>query len=63
MNYPKHRSTKVPHGEKVVVARDNEPLAKLVPVAVGRRQPGSAKGRVSIGADFDAPLYDFSDYR
>ena len=35
----------------------------LVPVAVPARTPGSAKGQVTIAADFDAPLDDFSDYR
>lgn len=79
MKYPKHRpihynvaeakahfSTlvrKALQGEEVVIARDNRPLVKLVPVAVQGRKPGSAKGRVTIGADFDAPLDDFSDYR
>ena len=50
-------------GEDVVIARDNKPLVRLVPVAVQGRKPGSAKGRVTIAADFDAPLDDFSDYR
>jgi prevent-host-death family protein len=33
-------------GEDVVIARDNKPLVKLVPVrrAVRRRHPGSAQG-------------------
>jgi prevent-host-death family protein len=79
MKYPKHRpihynvaeakaqfSTlvrKALQGEEVVIARDNKPLVKLVPVAVHGRTPGSAKGRVTIGRDFDAPLDDFKDYR
>ena len=50
-------------GEDVVIARDNKPLVRLVPVGVPARKPGSAKGRVTIAADFDAPLDDFSDYR
>jgi prevent-host-death family protein len=50
-------------GEEVVIARDNKPLVRLVPVGVPERKPGSAKGRVSMAADFDAPLDDFSDYR
>jgi prevent-host-death family protein len=49
-------------GEDVVIARDNKPLLKLVPVAVQSRAPGSAKGRVRIATDFDAPLKDFADY-
>jgi prevent-host-death family protein len=50
-------------GEDVVIARDNKPLVRLVPVGVPARKPGSAKGRVTIAADFEAPLDDFSDYR
>jgi prevent-host-death family protein len=49
-------------GEEVVIARDNKPLLKLVPVTVQSRAPGSAKGRIRISDDFDAPLGDFSDY-
>lgn len=54
---------KAMQGEEVVIARDNKPLVKLVPVAVQGRAPGSAKGRVTMAADFDAPLDDFSGYR
>jgi prevent-host-death family protein len=50
-------------GEEVVIARDNKPLVRLVPVGVRGRKPGSAAGRVTMAADFDAPLDDFSDYR
>lgn len=50
-------------GEEVVIARDHKPLVRLVPVAVPARTPGSAKGRVTMAADFDAPLDDFADYR
>jgi hypothetical protein len=32
-------------------------------LSVPVRKPGSAKGRVKIAADFDAPLDDFGDYR
>ena len=51
-------------GEEVVIARDNKPLLKLVPVGAStRRQPGSAKGEVLyVAEDFDAPLNDFADY-
>jgi prevent-host-death family protein len=52
-------------GEDVVIARDNKPLVKLVPVrrAVRRRHPGSAQGQVTISKGFGAPLDDMSDYR
>jgi prevent-host-death family protein len=49
-------------GEQVVIARDNKPLLRLVPVGVPARKPGSAKGQVVIAADFDAPVEDFREY-
>lgn len=49
-------------GEDVVIARDNKPLLRLVPVGVTSRAPGSAKGRVTMTRDFDAPLEDLADY-
>ena len=51
-------------GEEVVIARDNKPLLKLVPVGVStRRMPGSGRNDVQfIADDFDAPLHDFADY-
>jgi prevent-host-death family protein len=51
-------------GAEVVIAKDNKPLVKLVPVSGSRRRaPGSAKGHVTMAPDFDAPLDDFKDYR
>ncbi len=52
-------------GEEVVIAKDNRPVLKLVPVQtpIGRRAPGSAHGQIWMSEDFDAPLDDFSDYR
>ena len=49
-------------GEDVVIARDNKPLLRLVPVDVPGRAPGTAKGLVKMAADFDAPLEDFAGY-
>lgn len=51
-------------GEEVVIARDNRPLLRLVPLAAGgsRRKPGSAKGKVRIGPDFDRTPDDFRGY-
>ena len=78
MPYPKHRPThynvaeakanfstlvrKALQGEEVVIARDNKPLLRLVPVGVPSRAPGTAKGQIVIADDFDAPLEDFADY-
>jgi prevent-host-death family protein len=51
-------------GYDVVIAKDNRPLVKLVPVSGrGRRIPGSARGQVKMAADFDAPLADFDGYQ
>ena len=61
-----HLSTlvrKALQGQEVVIARDNTPLVKLVPVRVQARTPGSAKGRIRISDDFDAPIDDFAEYR
>jgi len=52
-------------GEEVVVARDNKPLIRLVPLTASgsARTPGSAKGEIWMAPDFDEPLDDFSDHR
>jgi prevent-host-death family protein len=50
-------------GDDVVIARDNKPLVRVVPLAAGRRVPGSARGQVALAVDFDAPLDDFAAYR
>ena len=53
------------NGEEIVITKDNQPVAKLVPVPPakkGGRRAGSAKGLVTISDDFDEPLEDFKDY-
>ncbi len=52
-------------GGEVVIARDNVPLVKLVLLdsAKSARILGTAKGKVTLAADFDEPLADFDDYR
>ena len=51
-------------GEEVVIARDNRPLLRLVPLAAsgGRRKPGSARGRIWMAPDFDRTPEDFEGY-
>lgn len=52
-------------GAEVIIAKDNKPVVKLVPIQRGiqKRVPGSAKGKVVfVSPDFDAPLEDFRDY-
>lgn len=44
-------------GAEIIIAKAGKPRAKLVAVRNARaRKPGSAKGKIRIGADFDAPL-------
>ena len=52
-------------GEEVVIAKDNKPLVKLVPVrrTAWRRRPGSAHGVVTMSKDFGSPLADMRQYR
>ncbi|MFP5407018.1 MAG: type II toxin-antitoxin system Phd/YefM family antitoxin [Gammaproteobacteria bacterium] len=52
-------------GEEVVIARDNKPLAQLVPMERPKRrpEPGSGKGQILyLAADFDATPEGFEDY-
>ena len=52
-------------GEEIVIARDNKPQVRIVPIdqPKTKRQFGSGKGSVLyIADDFDAPLDDFADY-
>lgn len=50
-------------GEEIVIARDDEPLVRLVPVtpthgAANERSPGDLAGRLSLPDAFFAPLAD-----
>lgn len=47
---------RVERGEEVFIARNGEPVARLVPVSKAPRRWGRLAGRLTIGADFDAPL-------
>ncbi len=51
-------------GEEVIIARDNTPVLRLVPIAseAGPRAPGSARGQVHLSADFDEPIADLEAY-
>lgn len=52
-------------GQDVIIAKDNKPVVRLTAIRSPRkaRKPGSAKGKIWIAEDFDAPLEDFKDYR
>ncbi|MEQ1898055.1 MAG: type II toxin-antitoxin system prevent-host-death family antitoxin [Vicinamibacterales bacterium] len=44
-------------GREIIIAKAGVPRARLVPVDKGRRRrPGTAKGKIRIAKDFDAPL-------
>lgn len=52
-------------GEEIVIARDNKPVLKLVPLEKSKqpRQPGSGRGQIQYMApDFDAIPEGFEDY-
>lgn len=53
---------RVEKGEEVVILRDGEPVAKLVPLqSVPEKRPirfGLAKGQIKVADDFDDPLPD-----
>ena len=51
-------------GEEVIIARDNKPLIKLVPLnqPINRRKIGLHKGCIKIKKDFNESLEDFKDY-
>ena len=51
-------------GEEVIIAKNNKPVVKLVPLVIpGKaRKPGSAKGQIWLAPDFDATPADFADY-
>lgn len=56
---------RVEAGEEVVIARAGKPVARLVPFErpPAPRQPGSARGLVRVGDDFDDPMpEDFLAY-
>jgi prevent-host-death family protein len=47
-------------GEEIIIAKAGRPIARLVPISMPAkpRKPGSAKGLITLSADFDAPLPD-----
>ena len=52
---------KVEHGETIVLARRNQPVAEIRPILkkIRRRRPmGLCAGEFVVPADFDAPLPD-----
>lgn len=54
----------VQKGEEVIISKGNKPIARLVLIdeLKPERKIGSAKGKIRIADDFDAPLEDFEEY-
>ena len=52
--------SRVMAGEEIIIARAGKPVARLIPIGdrPTTRVSGSAKGKVVIAPDFDAPLPD-----
>jgi len=49
---------RVLNGEEIVISKAGRPVARLVPIIHRKknRKPGSAKNRIKIRKDFEAPL-------
>ncbi|MCD6290169.1 MAG: type II toxin-antitoxin system Phd/YefM family antitoxin [Anaerolineae bacterium] len=49
---------RVAAGEEIIIAKAGKPIARLVPITtpVSKRVPGSARGKIWVAPDFDAPL-------
>jgi prevent-host-death family protein len=48
-------------GEEIIIAKAGKPMAKLVPLTGGQKQPrklGTLAGKATIREDFDDPLPD-----
>lgn len=50
-------------GEEIIIAKNNKPIAKVVPIRTTKhkRRIELAKGSIKIAADFDEPVDDFKD--
>ncbi|MBC8074784.1 MAG: type II toxin-antitoxin system Phd/YefM family antitoxin [Chloroflexales bacterium] len=51
-------------GEEVIITKNQQPVVQLVAVLSGQPRPqfGSARGKVHMRDDFDAPLDEFREY-
>jgi prevent-host-death family protein len=55
---------RVARGQVYRITKRGRPVAELRPVVLGQGRPqfGTDKGRVAIGADFDAPVPGMAEY-
>lgn len=52
-------------GDELVITENNQPVARLARTEPKQQWPckaGSAKGKIRMAADFEAPLGDFAEY-
>jgi antitoxin (DNA-binding transcriptional repressor) of toxin-antitoxin stability system len=52
-------------GDEIVIMENDQPVAKLARTEPNKQWPckaGSAKGKIWMAPDFDAPLEDFKEY-
>jgi antitoxin (DNA-binding transcriptional repressor) of toxin-antitoxin stability system len=52
-------------GDEVIITENDQPIARLARTHLRRDWPceaGSARGRIWMAPDFDAPLEDFKEY-
>jgi prevent-host-death family protein len=52
-------------GDEILITEDDRPVAKLARTEPKKQWPskaGSAKGKIWMAPDFDAPLDDFKEY-
>ena len=56
---------RVSQGRVYRITKRGKPVAELRPVTIGAGRPvfGADRDRIRIGADFEAPLDDFRNYR
>jgi prevent-host-death family protein len=49
---------RVNQGEEIIIAKAGRPVARIVPYAPipAKRVPGTAKGKIQIGKNFEDPL-------
>lgn len=47
---------RVAKGEEIVISRRGKPVARLAPMPAGGIKFGVLKGKLTVPADFDAPL-------
>lgn len=45
-------------GEDIIIAKNGQPIARLVPIGGQPRRPGRLQDKIHIGLDFDDPLPD-----